>query len=325
MDLSKFIRSELETINTAHITKWLEDKSLSKRDYKRLVEDFKAIVIMEQAGFYEQADARFMQWKPLPLPAEIYRYRLAIAGKIGGKRLARKRFSAYPSVVQNHSQLKSWKKNLRSNPLWLGGLVVAGLLAVGITQVDFSEEAPSKKTSEQTNVEQKLASLEKEVEQLKQKNEKLAASEEKKTETKKTKADQSKETEQEEPQASTKDPEQVLQEAVSSVQSKEYETANQLLTGKVLTNKETAGMARFYKLIAAGKLKETKQSDYLAYRNDFPESGYMSDVLWMQAVYEQKNKIGNYKTTLQELAKQPDNEWSYAAKAILQGKSTLGD
>ncbi|WP_449403032.1 hypothetical protein [Exiguobacterium artemiae] len=97
------------------------------------------------------------------------------------------------------------------------------------------------------------------------------------------------------------------------------------MTGKVLTNKETAGMARFYKLIAAGKLKETKQSDYLAYRNDFPESGYMSDVLWMQAVYEQKNKVGNYKTTLQELAKQPDNEWSYAAKAILQGKSTLGD
>lgn len=323
MDLSKFIRSELETINTTHITKWLEDKSLSKRDYKRLVEDFKAIVIMEQAGFYEQADARFMQWKPLPLPAEIYRYRLAIAGKIGGKRLARKRFSAYPSVVQNHSQLKSWKKNLRSNPLWLGGLVVAGLLAVGITQVDFSEEAPPKKTSEQTNVEQKLASLEKEVEQLKQKNEKLTASEDKKTEIKKPKAGQSKETETEERKEATKNPEQALQEAVSSVQSKEYETANRLLTGNVLTNKETAGMARFYKLIAAGKLKETKQSDYLAYRNDFPESGYMSDVLWMQAVYEQKNKVGNYKTTLQELAKQPDNEWSYAAKAILEGKSTL--
>lgn len=84
-------------------------------------------------------------------------------------------------------------------------------------------------------------------------------------------------------------------------------------------------MARFYELIAAGKLKETKQEDYLAYRKDFPESGYMSDVLWMQAVYEQKNKVGNYKMTLQELAKQPDNEWSYAAKAILEGKSTLGD
>lgn len=312
MDLSKFIRSELETINTAHITKWLEDKSLSKRDYKRLVEDFKAIVIMEQAGFYEQADARFMQWKPLPLPAEIYRYRLAIAGKIGGKRLARKRFSAYPSVVQNHSQLKSWKKNLRSNPLWLGGIVVAGVLAFGIIQIDFSNEVSPKKVSEQTEVEKKLASLEKEVEQLKQKNEKLTVSEEKKTAVKKPKTEQSKE------------PKQALQEAVSSVQSKEYETANQLLTGKVLTNKETAGMARFYKLIAAGKLKETKQSDYLAYRNDFPESGYMSDVLWMQAVYEQKNKVGNYKTTLQELAKQPDNEWSYAAKAILEGKSTLG-
>ncbi|OIN66830.1 hypothetical protein BLD48_08935 [Exiguobacterium sp. KRL4] len=325
MDLSKFIQSELETINTAQITKWLEDKSLSKRDYKRLVEDFKAIVIMEQAGFYEQADARFMQWKNLPLPAEIYRYRLAIAGKIGGKRLIRKRFSTFPAAVQNHPQLKPWKKNLHSNPLWLGGIVVAGLLVVGITQVDFSKEATPEKVSEQTNVEQKLASLEKEVEQLKQKNEKLTTSEEKKTETKKPKADQSKEKETEEPQASTKDPEQALKEAVSSVQSKEYKTANQLLTGNVLTNKETAGMARFYKLIAAGKLKETKQSDYIAYRNDFPESGYMSDVLWMQAVYEQKNKVGNYKTTLQELAKQPDNEWSYAAKAILEGKSTLGD
>jgi len=325
MNLSKFIQLELETINTEQITKWLEDKSSTKRDYKRLIEDFKAIVIMEEAGFYEQADARFMQWKSLPLPAEIYRYRLAIAGKIGGKRLARKRFLSYPSAVQNHSQLKSWKKNLRSNPLWLGGIVVAGVLAFGITQIDFSEEVSPKKVSEQTEVEKKLASLEKEVEQLKQKNEKLTASEEKKTATKKPKAEQSKEPKQAEEQSPAKEPKQTLQEAVSSVQSKEYKTANKLLTGKVLTNKETAGMARFYKLIAAGKLKETKQSDYIAYRNDFPESGYMSDVLWMQAVYEQKNKIGNYKNTLQELAKQPDNEWSYAAKAILQGKSTLGD
>ncbi|MCY1689819.1 hypothetical protein OVA29_02530 [Exiguobacterium sp. SL14] len=84
-------------------------------------------------------------------------------------------------------------------------------------------------------------------------------------------------------------------------------------------------MARFYKLIAAGKLKQTTQADYIAYQEDFPKSGYMSDVLWMQAVYEQKYKKGDYRATLQELAKQPDNEWSYAAKAILSGKSTLGD
>lgn len=321
MNLSKFIQSELEAVNTAHITKWLEDKSLSKREYKRLIEDFKAIIIMEQAGFYEQADVRFMQWKNLPLPAEIYRYRLAIAGKAGGKRLIRKRFSTFPPVVQNHTQLKAWKKNVQLNPVWLGGLMLAGLLLVGVTQLELPEKAAPEKPSEQVNVEQKLAALEKEVEQLKEKNDKLTVSEEKKAESNKPKED----TKKDEPQTTTKNPKQALDEAISSVQSKNYKTANQLLTGNVLTNKETAGMARFYKLIAAGKLKETKQEDYLAYRKDFPESGYMSDVLWMQAVYEQKNKVGNYKMTLQELAKQPDNEWSYAAKAILEGKSTLGD
>ncbi|WP_393966299.1 hypothetical protein [Exiguobacterium sp. S22-S28] len=325
MNFSKFIQSELQVVNTAQIAKWLEDKSLSKRDYKRLAEDFKTIVIMEEAGFYEQADTRFLQWKNVPLPAELYRYRLAIAGKVGGKRLARKRLSTFPPALKNHPQLKTWKKTLQLNPVWLGGIVVAGIVLLGVTQIDFSEEAATKQPTEQVNVEQKLAALEKEVEQLKEKNAKLTASEKKKEQPDAPKAEEPKAEEPKESETTTKDPKQALEQAVSSVQSKDYKAANQLLTGNVLTNKETSGMARFYKLIAAGKLKETKQSDYVAYRNDFPDSGYMSDVLWMQAVYEQKNKVGNYKATLQELAKQPDNEWSYAAKAILEGKSTLGD
>ena len=66
--------------------------------------------------------------------------------------------------------------------------MLAGLLLVGVTQLEFPEEAAPEKPSEQVNVEQKLAALEKEVEQLKEKNDKLTVSEEKKDESNKPKA-----------------------------------------------------------------------------------------------------------------------------------------
>lgn len=326
MKLSGLVQSELETINTAQIADWLTKKSQTEREYKRLSEDFKAIVIMQEAGFYEQADARFSQWKNKGIPAELQRYRLAIAGKAGGKRIVKKRFAALPAAVQNHLQLKPWKKQLQSNPWMIGGLLAAGLVVIGLFQLDFSKPE-SQVTTEQESVEQKLAALEKEVEQLKTKNEQLAAKVPTKTPEKEEAKAPTKKAEPESKMDTAKElaPEQALKQAVAATQDKDYKTANRLLTGKVLTDKTTKGMARFYQLIAAGKLGETNQTDYVAYRSDFPDSGYMSDVLWMQAVYEQKNKVGDYKATLQELAKQPDNEWSYAAKAILDGKSTLGD
>ncbi|VWX35542.1 hypothetical protein [Exiguobacterium oxidotolerans] len=324
MKFSALVQSELETINTTQIADWLTKKSQTEREYKRLSEDFKAIVIMQEAGFYEQADTRFSQWKNKGIPAELQRYRLAIAGKAGGKRLVKKRFAVLPAAVQNHPQLKPWKKQLQSNPWMLGGLLVAGLAVLGLFQLDFSQPEEVPVVTNQENVEQKLASLEKEVEQLKEKNEQLteqAPAKSKETakpkDTMKPKATTD--------AAKTLSPEETLKQAIAATQKKDYKSANRLLTGKVLADKTTKGMARFYKLIAAGKLGETKQTDYVAYREDFPDSGYMSDVLWMQAVYEQKNKVGNYKATLEELAKQPDNEWSYAAQAILDGKSTLGE
>jgi len=328
MNFSGLVQSELQTINTAQIADWLTKKSQTEREYKRLSEDFKAIVIMQEAGFYEQADARFIQWKNKGIPAELHSYRLAIAGKAGGKRLVKKRFAALPAAVQTHPRLKPWKKQLQLNPWMLGGLIATGLAVVALFQLDFSKtEEPQQVATKQESVEQKLVALEKEVEQLKEKNEQLAANVPAKTpEKEETKAPAKKA----EPKETTDTqqklvPEQALKQAVAATQEKDYKTANRLLTGKVLTDKKTKGMARFYQLIAEGKLGETKQTDYVAYREDFPNSGYMSDVLWMQAVYEQKNKVGDYKATLQELAKQPDNEWSYAAKAILDGKSTLGD
>lgn len=324
MKFSALVQSELETINTTQIADWLTKKSQTEREYKRLSEDFKAIVIMQEAGFYEQADTRFSQWKNKGIPAELQRYRLAIAGRAGGKRLVKKRFSMLPAAVQNHPQLKPWKKQLQSNPFMLGGLLVAGLAVLGLFQLDFSQPEEVPVVTNQENVEQKLAALEKEVEQLKEKNEQL-------TEQAPVKSkDTTKPKETAKPKATTDakktlSPEETLKQAIAATQEKDYKSANRLLTGTVLTDDATKGMARFYQLIAAGKLGETKQTDYVAYREDFPDSGYMSDVLWMQAVYEQKNKVGDYKATLEELAKQPDNEWSYAAQAILDGKSTLGE
>ncbi|WP_410501951.1 hypothetical protein RIF24_14505 [Exiguobacterium acetylicum] len=318
MNVTALIQSELQAIQTERLTEWFTHKGQERREYQRMLEDFKAIVIMQQAGFYEQADARFEQWKSLPMPAEVYRYRLAIAGKAGGKRLVQKRLASFPVTVQNHPQLKEWKRLGKMNPWWLGGIVAVACIGLIWTQVDDEPTTPV--ATKQTEVEQQLAALQTEVERLKEKNEQLASEQEKakaiKPETKET-SPETKET-----KLSAKD---ALEQGVAAVQAKDYEQANSILTGSVLTNKETTGMARFYKLIAAGKLKKTTQADYVAYRNDFPKSGYMSDVLWMQAVYEQKYKKGDYRATLQELAKQPDNEWSYAAKAILSGKSTLGN
>ncbi len=318
MNLTTLIQSELQAIQTERLTEWFTHKSHERREYQRMLEDFKAIVIMQQAGFYEQADARFEQWKTLPMPAEVYRYRLAIAGKAGGKRLVQKRLASFPMTVQNHPQLKNWKRLGKLTPWWLVGAVAVVCLGLIWTQLD--DESATPVATKQTEVEQQLAALQTEVEQLKEKNEQLAREQERakaiKPEKKETK------TETQKPKVSAKES---LEQGVAAVQAKDYKRADSVLNGSVLTNKETAGMARFYKLIAAGKLKNTTQADYIAYREDFPKSGYISDVLWMQAVYEQKYKKGDYRATLQELAKQPENEWSYAAKAILSGKSTLGN
>lgn len=318
MNLTTLIQSELQAIQTERLTEWFTHKSHERREYQRMLEDFKAIVIMQQAGFYEQADARFEQWKTLPMPAEVYRYRLAIAGKAGGKRLVQKRLASFPMTVQNHPQLKNWKRLGKLTPWWLGGAVAVVCLGLIWTQLD--DESATPVATKQTEVEQQLSALQTEVEQLKEKNEQLANEQERakaiKPEKKETK------TETQKPKVSAKE---ALEQGVAAVQAKDYKRADSVLNGSVLTNKETAGMARFYKLIAAGKLKNTTQADYIAYREDFPKSGYISDVLWMQAVYEQKYKKGDYRVTLQELAKQPENEWSYAAKAILSGKSTLGN
>lgn len=319
VNVAALIQTELQAIQTDQLTEWFTHKSQERREYQRMLEDFKAIVIMQRAGFYEQADARFEQWKNLPMPAEVYRYRLAIAGKAGGKRLAQKRLVSFPVTVQNHPQLKEWKRLGKMNPWWLGGVVAVVFLGIIWTQLD-GEPATTPVATKQTEVEQQLAALQTEVEQLKEKNEQLASEQEKAKAIKPEKKESSSETKE-----TTLPAKDALEQGVTAVQAKDYKQANSVLAGPVLTNKETAGMARFYKLIAAGKLKQTTQADYIAYREDFPKSGYMSDVLWMQAVYEQKYKKGDYRATLQELAKQPDNEWSYAAKAILSGKSTLGD
>ncbi|WP_075643026.1 hypothetical protein [Exiguobacterium indicum] len=326
MNIMKLTQAELASTTGSQMLKWLEKKSTTKSEYKRLYEDFKTIIIMQQAGFYEQADARLLQWKHLPMPVEYYTYRLAIASKAGGRRLAKKRFKALPEAIQKHDKLKQWRQAVNQNQWWMAatGVVAAGLLFVGIQAWSPTSENAAPKEETDQKIAQQLADLQTEVEQLKKENEKLNTDQKEKTEVE-VKQEESPVKEKKTTKTSGLKPEAALKEAVAAVQAKDYQKANDLLSADVLKNKETAGMARFYKLIAAGKLKKTTQADYIAYREDFPKSGYMSDVLWMQAVYEQKYKKGDYRATLQELAQQPDNEWSYAAKAILSGKSTLGD
>jgi len=325
MNITKLTQAELASTTGSQMVKWLEKKSMTKSEYKRLYEDFKTIIIMQQAGFYEQADARLLQWKHLPMPVEYYTYRLAIASKAGGRRLAKKRFKALPEAIQKHAKLKPWRQAVNQNQWWMAatGVAAAGLLFVGIQAWSPASENAAPKEDTDQKVAQQLAALQTEVEQLKKENEKLNTDQKQKAEVKQKEATPVKE--KKTTKTSNLKPEVALKEAVAAVQAKDYKEADDLLSEDVLKNKETAGMARFYKLIAAGKLKKTTQADYIAYREDFPKSGYMSDVLWMQAVYEQKYKKGDYRATLQELAEQPENEWSYAAKAILSGKSTLGD
>ncbi|MCY1689818.1 hypothetical protein OVA29_02525 [Exiguobacterium sp. SL14] len=155
MNLSALIQSELQAIQTERLTEWFTHKSHERREYQRMLEDFKAIVIMQQAGFYEQADARFEQWKTLPMPAEVYRYRLAIAGKAGGKRLAQKRLASFPVTVQNHPQLKDWKRLGKLNPWWIGGVVA--IIGLGLVWTQLDDEPVTPVATKQTEVEQQLA------------------------------------------------------------------------------------------------------------------------------------------------------------------------
>ena len=128
MNIMKLTQAELASTTGSQMLKWLEKKSTTKSEYKRLYEDFKTIIIMQQAGFYEQADARLLQWKHLPMPVEYYTYRLAIASKAGGRRLAKKRFKALPEAIQKHDKLKQWRQAVNQNQWWMAATGVVEAL-----------------------------------------------------------------------------------------------------------------------------------------------------------------------------------------------------
>lgn len=311
MKLEEFAQEEIERVDINQLTMWLEKQSLSKRNYKKLLEDFQAIVVMQQAGFYEQADERFAQWKNNPVPIEMYRYRMAIAARAGGKMLAKKRFMMLPDMAKNHNYMKPWKKQLRFSPWMMAGAAAAVAVVIGMTQIDFSGDTQAEAVEQKKN-EQQITALSKEVKVLKQDNEQLTG------EVKKQKAQvvQAK-------QSALLTLE--LKEAKAAIDAKRYSDVDRLLSKEVLRNPETASTAAFYQLKAKHRSYKSIPKNYTAYIEAYPKSSHVPAVLWMKAFRERALGQVAYKETLKKLANLKKGPAAAAAQDVLSGKRTLND
>lgn len=310
MKLEEFAQEEIDRVDIDQLSGWLAKQSLSKRNYKKLVEDFQAIVIMQQAGFYEQADERFTQWKNIPVPIEMYRYRMAIAARAGGKTLAKKRFMLLPDMAKNHNYMKPWRKLVRINPWMMSGFVAAGILLIGLFQLDFSDD--SAETATQKKSEQQVVALTKEVETL--------------TETKEQLADKVKKQEQQVAQEKkTAVHTYQLKEAKAALDAKAYPEVDRILTKEVIEDPKTAATASFYQLKAKHRVYKSIPKNYSAYLDTYPKSVHVPSVLWMKAFREQALGQPVYQETLKKLAKLPKSPASTAARDVLAGKRVLND
>ena len=311
MKLEEFAQKEIESVDLEQLLSWLEEQSLSKWNYKKLAEDFQAIIIMQQAGFYEQADERFTHWKNNPVPIEMYRYRMAIAARAGGKRLAKKRFNLLPDMAKNHNYMKTWKNVTRLNIKWIASAVAAVVLAVGLSQIDFSSETKVVASNQKKN-EQKIEVLSKEVTTLKQKNAQLNG-ELKKQQKQVATAKQTALLKME------------LKEAKQALDAKRYADVEKILSKEVMSNPETAATAAFYQLKAKHRVYKSLPRHYTAYIATYSKSTHIPTVLWMQAFRERALGQGNYKETLKKLAKMKNSPEVVAAKDVLAGKRSLND
>lgn len=310
MDARTLAERELAELPLIDMTEWLIRKGEHDPTFRLVANEFGVVVTLLDHGYYVEASERIVPLLGMKVPAAFHRLGLALEMKANGKKAAKRRFRSLSPAVMQHADLSPWRDVFKWDKKWLGLPAVVALALVALAfwpdatppVAPVTEDAPRVETvTEDEALAKRLEELEREVARLEEANESL----------------QTEEAPVEE-EASATPTQQVipLAEVETLVQDERYKEADALLVGKAKAGQEQA--VGFYRLLVDNKLGEAEVSDYAAYVEAYPESGYKTDVLWMKGIAEKKAGDEAYRTTLAEVAAMEGSYWAPIAKSVLE-------
>lgn len=310
MDARTLAERELAELPLIDMTEWLIRKGEHDPTFRLVANEFGVVVTLLDHGYYVEASERIVPLLGMKVPAAFHRLGLALEMKANGKKAAKRRCRSLSPAVMQHADLSPWRDVFKWDKKWLGLPAVVALALVALAfwpdatppVAPVTEDAPRVETvTEDEALAKRLEELEREVARLEEANESL----------------QTEEAPVEE-EASATPTQQVipLAEVETLVQDERYKEADALLVGKAKAGQEQA--VGFYRLLVDNKLGEADVSDYAAYVEAYPESGYKTDVLWMKGIAEKKAGDEAYRTTLAEVAAMEGSYWAPIAKSVLE-------
>lgn len=310
MDARTLAERELAELPLIDMTEWLIRKGEHDPTFRLVANEFGVVMTLLDHGYYVEASERIVPLLGMKVPAAFHRLGLALEMKANGKKAAKRRFRSLTPAVMQHADLSPWRDVFKWDKKWLGLPAVVALALVALAfwpdvappVAPVTEDAPRVETvTEDEALAKRLEELEQEVARLEEANEAL----------------QTEEVPVEE-EASVTPTQQVipLAEVETLVQDERYKEADALLVGKAKAGQEQA--VGFYRLLVDNKLGEADVSDYAAYIEAYPESGYKTDVLWMKGIAEKKAGDEAYRTTLAEVAAMEGTYWAPIAKSVLE-------
>lgn len=304
MDVRTLADRELTELPLIDMTEWLVRKGEHDPTFRLVANEFGVVMTLLDHGYYSEASERIVPLLGMKVPAAFHRLGLALEVKANGKKAAKRRFRSLSPAVMNHADLSDWRAAFKWKVRWLG---LPAVVALALAALAFWPDAPTPPVApvmeapevvtvtEDEALAKRLEELEQEVARLEQENESLQA---------------------EEPITEEAAPTEVpLAEVESLVSDKRYEEADALLDGKAKAGQEQA--VGFYRLLVDNKLEQADISDYAAYVEAYPESGYRADVLWMKGIAEKKQGDAAYRTTLAEVAAMEGTYWAPIAESVL--------
>lgn len=312
MDGRTLAERELSELPLVDMTEWLIRKGEHDPTFRLVANEFGAVMTLLDHGYYVEASERIVPLLGMKVPAAFHRLGLALEMKANGTKAAKRRFRSLSPAVMQHAELAPWRNVFKWDKRWLALPAVVTLVLTGLafwpdltpSIAPVSEDAPRVETvTEDEALAKRLEELEQEVARLEEANEALKTEETPVIE----------EVEEEEEVTAQIIP---LGEVETLVKDKRYEEADTLLVGKAKAGQEQA--VGFYRLLVDNKLGEANVSDYEAYMEAYPESGYKADVLWMKGIAEKKAGDDAYRTTLAEVAAMEDTYWAPIAKSVLE-------
>lgn len=313
MDARTLAERELAELPLIDMTEWLIRKGEHDPTFRLVANEFGVVMTLLDHGYFVEASERIVPLLGMKVPAAFHRLGIALEMKANGKKAAKRRFRSLSPAVIQHADLSPWRDAFKWDKKWLGLPAVVALALVALAfwpdppppAIPVTEDAPRVETvTEDEALAKRLEELEQEVARLEEANEAL--------QTEDTPIEDEASVEEDAPETRVIP----LADVETLVQDERYQEADALLVGKAKAGQEQA--VGFYRLLVDNKLGEAEVSDYAAYIEAYPESGYKTDVLWMKGIAEKKAGDETYRTTLAEVAAMEGTYWAPIAKSVLE-------